>query len=300
MKLICIAAMAVLFYSCNRKMNVTRSTVSSSTFYTDAHGNKVLLGVHPKEALEQAPFDAWFTKNYNDYAVDSATANQLKPLLKNKTLDIFLGTWCGDSKRETPCMLKIFSYLGIPSNQIRLIMVDNRDSTYKQSPGHEEKGKSIHRVPTLLVYENGHEINRLVESPVLSIEKDLLAIVSGSGYQPNYKAAAYLLQLSNERDMGELVKDSAGLSQQLKERVRNSAELNSLGYVWMAAGELNKAMLAFELNAQLYPNIPNVYDSLGEINLRLNNKEAARRYYSKVLTLQPGNANAIKMLAQLN
>jgi len=297
MKYICIAAMALLLHSCHRKLAATNHQPSS--FYTDGKGNKVLLGIHQKEALEQPPFADWFNKNYADYTVDSATAGQLKPLLKDKKFDIFLGTWCGDSKRETPRMLKILSYAGVPASHIRLVMVDNRDSMYKQSPGHEEKGKSIHRVPSLLVYENGTEINRLVEFPVVSLEKDLLAMVTSSGYQPSYKAAAFLITLTTAGKTDVLAKDSSALTAQLKGLVRNSAELNSLGYVWMAAGEMEKALLAFELNAQLYPNVANVYDSLGDISMRMNNKAAARKYYSKVMVLQPGNANAVKMLAAL-
>ena len=68
----------------------------------------------------------------------------------------------------------------------------------------------------------------------------------------------------------------------------------------MAAGEMEKALLAFQLNASFFPETASVYDSLGEINLKLNNKAAAKNYYSKLLALQPGNANAVKILAALN
>ena len=68
----------------------------------------------------------------------------------------------------------------------------------------------------------------------------------------------------------------------------------------MAAGETDKAMLAFQLNAMLFPKEASVYDSLGEINLKLNNKEAAKKYYNKVIGLQPGNENAEQMLRRLN
>ncbi len=298
MKLICIAAMALLFHSCTRKITATSAT-SLATSYTDEKGNKVLLGIHPQQSLEQPPFAAWFNKNYTDYTIDSATAGQLQPLVKNKTFEIFLGTWCGDSKREVPRMLKILSYAGVPPSRIQLVMVDNRDSVYKQSPGHEEKGKSIHRVPTLLVHENGKEINRIVEYPVMSLEKDLLSMLATAAYQPNYKAAAYLIQLSTATNIVALQKDSTQIAERLKGLVRNSAELNSLGYVWMAAGDMEKALLAFQLNAQLFPNLVNVYDSLGEISMKMNNKAAARKYYTQVIPLQPGNVNAAKMLAQI-
>jgi hypothetical protein len=46
---------------------------------------------------------------------------------------------------------------------------------------------NILRVPTLLVYENGHEVGRVVESPVISLEKDMLAIVTRQPYEHRYR-----------------------------------------------------------------------------------------------------------------
>lgn len=255
----------------------------------------MLLGVQSKEVLQQSPYGDWFNKNYTDYTLDSAAAMQLKPLLKNKHFEIYMGTWCGDSRREVPRMYKILEYAGVSPSQVKLVMVDNRDSAYKQSPGHEEKGKSIHRVPDLLVYDGKTEMNRIVEHPVVSLEKDLLQIAKKDAYEPAYAAANYLSRTLYQS----VAADKNKLADTLKKIAQNAVELNSLGYVWMAAGEWDKAMTAFEINAMLYPNVANVYDSLGEINLRMNNKEAAKKYYRKVLELQPGNVNAGKMLEQL-
>jgi len=147
----------------------------------DRNGNPMLEGCCTREALLQEPFASWFVPGYNSYRVDSATADQLKPYAANKTFVLFLGTWCGDSKREVPRLYKIFDYCGIQAEQIKLVMVSNHDTAYKQSPTHEEKGRNILRVPTLLVLENGNEINRFVEYPVESLEKDLLHMLSRQG-----------------------------------------------------------------------------------------------------------------------
>jgi hypothetical protein len=68
--------------------------------------------------------------------------------------------------------------------------LNNSDTAYKQSPGHEERGLNILRVPTLLIYENGHEVGRVVESPVTSLEKDMFAIVTKQPYEHRYKNGA--------------------------------------------------------------------------------------------------------------
>jgi tetratricopeptide (TPR) repeat protein len=178
-------------------------------------------------------------------------------------------------------------------------MVDNRDSMYKQSPTHEERGKNIHRVPDLIIYSNKNEINRIVESPVVSLEKDMLQIMEHKNYVPQYALANEIFKLLNNNTVNSLMSDKNNIATRLKNQSKNSAELNSLGYVWMAAGEMNEALLAFELNALLYPNDPNVYDSLGEINLKMNKTSEARKYYQQVLALQPSNENAKQMLERL-
>lgn len=152
----------------------------------DAAGNEQLAGPCSREALQQAPFANWFQANYINYKVDSATCTFIEPLLKNKKITIFLGTWCGDSRREVPRILKMLDCCNFPPEQLQLIMVSNIDSAYKQSPLHEESGRNIVRVPTIIIEEAGREKGRIVEYPVLSLEKDMLRILRNETYVPNY------------------------------------------------------------------------------------------------------------------
>ena len=68
-----------------------------------------------------------------------------------------------------------------PQDQLEVIAVDNDRDSYKQSPTAEEKGLNIHRVPTFIFYKDGNEVNRIVESPVETFERDILAISFDSG-----------------------------------------------------------------------------------------------------------------------
>ena len=152
----------------------------------DRNGNPMLVGCCTKEALMQEPFASWFVPNYTNYNIDTVVANNIKQLIRNREFVIFLGTWCGDSKREVPRLYKVLEYCGVQPEQIRLIMVSNHDTAYKQSPTHEEQGLNILRVPTLLVLENRTELNRIVEYPVESLEKDLLRILERKEYKHAY------------------------------------------------------------------------------------------------------------------
>jgi len=162
------------------------STTAVNRVVKAKNGSDMLLGNCTRSCLLQKPFSEWFEKNYNDYMVDSSQTVEIGKLLKKKHMTIFLGTWCGDSKREVPRMLKIMDAAGVKENQITLVMVSNEADMYKQSPQHEEKGKNIIRVPTFIISEGVTEIGRIVESPKQSLEKDLMLILERKEYIPNY------------------------------------------------------------------------------------------------------------------
>lgn len=162
----------------------------------DALGNPDLYGKSTEDGLRQSPFNNWYLPNYNGYTPDSLILLKLRPELRNKKIQIFMGTWCGDSKREVPRMLKVLNNCGVPPFQIEIINVGKGANDYKQSPTHEERGKNIHHVPTFIIYENGKEINRIIETPVESPERDLLRIVNREAYMPKYAGAAWREKLA--------------------------------------------------------------------------------------------------------
>ncbi|HET6766385.1 MAG TPA: hypothetical protein VFH08_03265 [Chitinophagaceae bacterium] len=176
---------SITIYSCSVNRN-SASPVLTNQLSKDSRGNDMLLGKCTRAALLQSPFIDWYKPNYDSYHVDSFTCNFIRPLLAGKSVTIFLGTWCGDSKREVPRVLKMLDCCGFSSNNITLIMVSNRDSLYKKSPQHEETGKNIVRVPTIIIEQKGVEIGRIIEFPKTSLEKDLLSILRKEKYQPNY------------------------------------------------------------------------------------------------------------------
>jgi hypothetical protein len=148
-----------------------------------------------RDALQEKPFADWFNPTYASYKLDSVSCNSIKPLLADKSITIFLGTWCDDSKTQVPGILKILDFCGFDTAKLTLVMVSNHEKEYKKSPQHEEEGRNIVRVPTIIVQENdfsndkpgqGKEIGRIIECPVVSLEKDLLAILTHRNYVPNY------------------------------------------------------------------------------------------------------------------
>lgn len=161
-------------------------TVFTNIEIKNANGDAMLLGHCNIAMLRQGVFQQWFIPGFNTYQPDTSVTRFLGPLLKNKCIEIFLGTWCGDSRREVPRMLKLLEIAGFDIQKVKLIFVNNTADAYKQSPQHEEAGKNIKRVPTMIVYENQVEIGRIIEYPVDTLGKDLLRILKAEKYVPNY------------------------------------------------------------------------------------------------------------------
>ena len=270
----------------------------SQSLATDAHGNKMLLGKISRNDLEQAPFP-WFNKMYQDYQVDSSTVSQLMPLLQGKQFTIFMGTWCGDSRMEVPKWYKLLDHLKVPDENITLIAVNYHDSAYKQSPTHEEKGMNIHRVPSLLVFDKKKEIGRIVEKPVETLEKDLLAIATTKNYVPNYKAAHYMAGLFKTKRVADIEQEFSQLVDTLRSMVKNTAELTSYGNVLISANEANPGIVVLRLNAGIFPTNANVMTALADAYYKNGDMTRAKDNYQKVLAIQPGHEKATAMLARL-
>jgi len=233
--------------------SIIQTPASVSMEITDTKGNTQLLGKACRKRLEQAPFGEWYNKNYDSYVVDSTTASRLRSELAGKQVMVFMGTWCGDSRREVPRFYKILDYCGIDTGSIQLITVAASAEQYKQSPGHEERGRDIFRVPDFIALDHGKELGRVVESPVASLEKDLLSIAAGEAYTPKYPGEALLAGLFHQEKIKKIRRQLPAVTEKLRPLVHSSGELESYAHVLDAAGDREKAGLVRELKTRLFP-----------------------------------------------
>lgn len=152
-------------------------------------GRKFLLGKISLDGLKSKPYQSWFENGYENYTVDESLVDMIKKQLADYQIKLFLGTWCGDSKREVPRFIKILKAAGYPMENLEIVALDRRKEFYKTSPTGEEKGLHIIKVPTLIFLKDGKEVNRIVESPIESLEEDMATIVQGKEYIPNYASS---------------------------------------------------------------------------------------------------------------
>lgn len=162
--------------------NCAQQKVAHNTKVVE-NGKNILIGEFDRKALEDPEFKKWFDEEYNSYEIEQ---NKLVGIenLKDYSIEIFLGTWCPDSRREVPRLLKILDQEKFPASQLHLIAVNHK----KKSNNGEEVGKNVSYVPTIIVYDkNKKEVGRIVESPVSAyLEEDLAQIVKGTPLKPNY------------------------------------------------------------------------------------------------------------------
>lgn len=259
-----------------------------------------LLGVCSIEALQTEPYAQWYKPGYENYQPNAAIVDQLKKLKSEKTVfKIVFGSWCGDSKREVPRMLKALLAAGFSDKNIQLIGVSSNSEVYKQAPNREEKELNVYRVPTFIVYQNNKEIGRINEYPVESLERDLEKILSGKPYTPSYKSFPQVNEWLVQGILSDENVSPRGLADQLRKVVGSESELNSCGYVLMARGNLKEAISIFRANVNLYPESSNCFDSLGEAYAKAGLNDNAIICYERAVALDPKNENAIAQLAKL-
>lgn len=134
----------------------------------------VLNGLVSENDLKGNKKFAWFDNEYNQYRVDTAFTKQLLPFKNDVKVLIIAGSWCSDTQRELPRFFKIANAIGLPSNQIETIMVNEN----KVSNVINISILQVTNIPAFIIYKDGKEQGRIIEAPIKSIEEDLLHIIT--------------------------------------------------------------------------------------------------------------------------
>jgi thioredoxin 1 len=110
-----------------------------------------------------------FKRNYDAYEVTAG----IDGLPADMKVKILFGTWCHDSEREVPRMLKLLAASGVKEENISLISLDIR----KEEPEGRAKALGVRFTPTFIFFSDDVELGRIIERPVESLQADITAIV---------------------------------------------------------------------------------------------------------------------------
>ena len=109
-----------------------------------------------------------------DPSIVEMIAQSIRP---GDRLEVYMGTWCPDSAREVPKLLKINDLLSANHSTqlpITFLAVDRS----KSNPAELVRGKNIEKISTFIYYRGEEELGRIVERPTSLFEDDLLAIAA--------------------------------------------------------------------------------------------------------------------------
>ncbi len=160
-----ITAIALLFQACK-----------SYRWQTTDRNEKILVGKITRKQLNVESFP-WFKINYLNYnSAVSTDILYLKAYRDRLTFLVFGGTWCEDTQSLLPKFYRILDEAQFPAKAVTLYGVDRN----KKSLHGETEKNNIVNVPTFIVYKDGKEIGRIVETVKVNIEVDLKEMLLAS------------------------------------------------------------------------------------------------------------------------
>lgn len=156
------------------KVKATPIAMPEETAAAEEEGPE-LVGQLTREEIEAAAPDWVEAEMFAQPDLEAAML--LESAFDGAEVIVFLGTWCSDSRRELPRLWRALDDIGADHpEQMRYIGVD-RD---KREPSELLTGYDLLFVPTFIVRRDGSEVGRIVEVSPSGIEKDLLALLTGT------------------------------------------------------------------------------------------------------------------------
>jgi len=137
----------------------------------------ILFGKITPEVFSDEDFSYWYQPEFDEYIVDSITISKVSHLINEINFTVILGTWCDDSHREVPRLIKILKYAGFNFDKLNLFAVDHD----KKAGIENFEAYNVTFVPTIILFDKDEEIGRIIESPEASLEKDIVKILSADG-----------------------------------------------------------------------------------------------------------------------
>lgn len=109
-----------------------------------------------------------FASEYQTYSPTPAELGLIQSL-KGKDVTVLFGTWCHDSEREVPRLLKLLDQSEVGLQSLTLFAVDRN----KTDPDGFAERLDLQYTPTIIVSESGQEVARIIERPIVGLAKDL-------------------------------------------------------------------------------------------------------------------------------
>ena len=264
-----------------------------------AQERPILIGSVNRADLKTPPYSEWFDSQYSRYQPESAIVLKLRPLLGGVSIEAYFGTWCGDSRRQIPRLARLLDAAGVAEDRLSLVALSDRAMEFKRSPGHSEGKRYVHRTPTIVIIRDGREIGRIVETPALSLETDLLAILEGRGPAPKYGAEAWVHRLFTDLPAEEALKELRSGGPEVLKRSDPDSLWHYAEFDLLKNGRALEAKAVLDLHLELNPRSVTGHILMSDALVALGRKAEARTAIERALAIEPGNDRALRAAAKL-
>lgn len=141
---------------------------------TGESSQEFLVGVTERNALQSGDFGEHFLDEYINYHPEMNILNEIGHDIFSYNITLVMATWCHDSQEQVPRFFKILDMIDYNTNHLKVICVDKE----KSGGDTDISDLNIELVPTFVFYKNEVEKGRIIETPINSIESDILDILN--------------------------------------------------------------------------------------------------------------------------
>ncbi|BFM13404.1 hypothetical protein R50072_35570 [Simiduia litorea] len=128
--------------------------------------------VGPVSASNLLMLDA-FSASYEAAIISEQEITSLASIDAAVTLRVLFGTWCHDSVREVPKLIKLIELAENPNLSLQLTAI-SRD---KLEPSADVARYGLKFTPTLVVLKDKKDIGRIIEQPETNWAGDIIALI---------------------------------------------------------------------------------------------------------------------------
>lgn len=113
----------------------------------------------------------------DEYVPQPAAIDYLSQVSVPVKIEIYYGHWCGDSVNNIPKFIKVMETAANPAFEMEFWSVERMPKGEKRGP---VNGRQLKAIPTFVVFVDSKECGEIVENPEITIEDDLVAILSNA------------------------------------------------------------------------------------------------------------------------
>ncbi|MCA9727903.1 MAG: thioredoxin family protein [Candidatus Eisenbacteria bacterium] len=107
------------------------------------------------------------------YTPDAAAVAALSKVATETQIEVFFGSWCSHCKHWVPPLIRVVEDASNPHFHISVHAMSEDQS----QPADSIRKYDVSKTPTIVVVQNGQELGRIEEEPLISMEADLVRML---------------------------------------------------------------------------------------------------------------------------